>query len=392
MSLAHLETLMAFALIMLGLSLLVTVAVQVINVGMQNRGKLLRWGLERFLAQIVKDKGQAARLATQVLTDPALSPDGKRLVADLNFSELRLVLATLAPDALRDPTSLVDDASASIVEYLETGGPNGAAISPGTAGLKAAIQEKITKFENGVNKRIESLEQTFQLFMDRTTERYIAYSRVIAIVFSILLCVGLQIDSLRILEQLSTDSELRTKLVMGAEATLDRADKTFALTDASKELSTRALERVRAPRPDDPHKEIRTTIPPAPAGMLLESRGKDWIISKVENEPARLAFVAEYKTAFDDLVAGDLRKMHDEAKSLIDKLDESKLLLFKLPDNREAYFAEFGSWRRLLGILITSVLISLGAPFWYKTLRGLTNLRPFIANREEAAREQKEKQ
>jgi hypothetical protein len=40
------------------------------------------------------------------------------------------------------------------------------------------------------------------------------------------------------------------------------------------------------------------------------------------------------------------------------------------------------SWpkRRLLGILISAALLSLGAPFWYNTLKSLTNLRPTLAN------------
>ena len=40
------------------------------------------------------------------------------------------------------------------------------------------------------------------------------------------------------------------------------------------------------------------------------------------------------------------------------------------------------SWpkRRLLGILVSAALLSLGAPFWYNALKSLTNLRPTLAN------------
>ena len=40
------------------------------------------------------------------------------------------------------------------------------------------------------------------------------------------------------------------------------------------------------------------------------------------------------------------------------------------------------SWppHRLLGILISAALLSLGAPFWFNTLKSLTNLRPKLAD------------
>jgi hypothetical protein len=37
-------------------------------------------------------------------------------------------------------------------------------------------------------------------------------------------------------------------------------------------------------------------------------------------------------------------------------------------------------WHRLLGILISAALLSLGAPFWFNTLKSLTNLRPILAD------------
>ena len=77
--------------------------------------------------------------------------------------------------------------------------------------------------------------------------------------------------------------------------------------------------------------------------------------------------------------------MRGSAKSLIKNLEDSKLVLFELPKSWGAYFHQLFEDKHLLGILITALLISLGAPFWYNTLRGFTNLRPFLANKEAAA-------
>ena len=42
----------------------------------------------------------------------------------------------------------------------------------------------------------------------------------------------------------------------------------------------------------------------------------------------------------------------------------------------------FNGTRNLLGILITVAFLSLGAPFWFNALKGLSNLRTVLADNE----------
>ena len=39
---------------------------------------------------------------------------------------------------------------------------------------------------------------------------------------------------------------------------------------------------------------------------------------------------------------------------------------------------------RFLGVLVSALLLSLGAPFWYNALARLTNLRPFLASNQQS--------
>ena len=40
------------------------------------------------------------------------------------------------------------------------------------------------------------------------------------------------------------------------------------------------------------------------------------------------------------------------------------------------------NWKQLLGALVSGALLSLGAPFWFNSLKALTNLRPIVASKQ----------
>jgi hypothetical protein len=50
------------------------------------------------------------------------------------------------------------------------------------------------------------------------------------------------------------------------------------------------------------------------------------------------------------------------------------------------------SWNaaQLPGIVLSAMLLSLGAPFWYNALKDLVGLRPLLARKEQAHREQRQ--
>jgi hypothetical protein len=65
-----------------------------------------------------------------------------------------------------------------------------------------------------------------------------------------------------------------------------------------------------------------------------------------------------------------------------------------LRDGANAHLAVPQSWTWNLaevpGILLSAMLLSLGAPFWYNALKDLVGLRPLLARKEEAHREQRQ--
>src|SRR5215471_3982531 len=74
--LAYLDTLIGFAVIMLGSSLLITIATQIISTLLSHRGANLRWGLTTLFQHLPHSpniNSSAPDLANDVLTHPLIS-------------------------------------------------------------------------------------------------------------------------------------------------------------------------------------------------------------------------------------------------------------------------------------------------------------------------------
>src|SRR5437879_852821 len=69
----QLDTMIAFALVMLLLGLLITTLVQSFNVVLQRRGFNLAWGVQQILEQMDVTEAEAKTIAESVLKDPSLS-------------------------------------------------------------------------------------------------------------------------------------------------------------------------------------------------------------------------------------------------------------------------------------------------------------------------------
>ena len=123
-------------------------------------------------------------------------------------------------------------------------------------------------------------------------------------------------------------------------------------------------------------------------------------IAVVTEAPSQ--FAARLHTCFDEtmdrvtqrfarharLVAGVIALL--VAVSL--QLDAFELLRRLAVDGSTAYaiLPQSWSWMRIPGITLSAMLLSLGAPFWYNALKDLVGLRPVLARKEQAHREQRQ--
>jgi hypothetical protein len=113
--LAYLDTIIAFAVIMLGFSLLITILNQAVSAFLGYRGSNLRWGIRTMLSTLDPNlSAQAKEIANRLLTEPAVSDSIFARFKDwpvLKFITRRWRLASaIGPDALvRALTKLSED-------------------------------------------------------------------------------------------------------------------------------------------------------------------------------------------------------------------------------------------------------------------------------------------
>ncbi len=186
MLLNYLDSAIGFIVVILMFSLLITVLVQMVGVLLQLRGKSLLRGVELLLREVDPEiKSQAKDLADQVLTHPVIAEGKHRLASALRPSELKLILQSLAEENPK---------------------------------LKALLDQKEEEL-------FARLDAWFEPVMDRARERFKMSTRWATTVFAVLVAFALQLDSISLFRQISTNAELRSRLVAMSDSVLETSKK-----------------------------------------------------------------------------------------------------------------------------------------------------------------------
>jgi hypothetical protein len=333
MTLDHLDALISFIVIISGVSLIVTTLTQLISSTLGLRGTNLRWGIQTLLAELDPVLAPHAEAISQrVLHHPLVSDStlstlrtrlaGRwRLASAIREDELIDILHRLVGDdatvaagepwqaALKTAFDRLDRNAAEQVLLAARGVQPGAATAGASARGAADLLAQSEMLSRGVR-------DWFSPMMDRVSQRFAYQMRMWTVVFSFVIAFALHFDSLTILSDLSSNPDVRTRLVASADTLSKRADALSAATP--------------------------NTTPPE----------------------------------------GDVAAVRSAADSLGTLLNE-RFALHLIPDPYPQPFYAYWkpSWLHLVGVLASAVLLSLGAPFWFNTLKTLLNLRPVLATR-----------
>jgi hypothetical protein len=347
--LQHFDTVLAFAAIMLGVSVLVTVFTQLIIAVLGLRGQSLLWGLETLLKQADPDfKKHARAIADKILRHPLLSHTARRRATAIRKEEFIPLLEEVMSEREAPKAQLETEPS-----RLMTGAGVSENPEPSRVSLTAPTQ------------LMEKVERWFDNVMDRVSERFSLRSRWVSVAISILLAFAFHLDAIALLEKLSTDNELRTSLIRSTSVLLDRANEVFALsTNAYSEAATRlTLDK----------KETRLLAnPPA---FVSAGQAENWIRAQISDSSRVAALIGEYNRILQAILRERTGRLANVADSLRTDFNRTRFVLIPKPYPGLRY-----GLREAAGILIASTLLSLGAPFWYNVLKNLASLRPKVAD------------
>lgn len=330
-----LDTFIAFGAVMLGASMFVTIFVQTVSTICNLRGWFLRDGLSALFQTLSPElKARSKQLADAILMHDLIA-DG--VVKKRHAPAIRLAeLLTLINDETFRTT---------IVEVIP-----------------AAEREKVSR---ALAQSTTRIEVWFDKSMDRVSNRFGGWARVITVVGAIAIAVGVQLDAFELLHTVSENAELRARLVSAAGSLTEQAKEVSSIGAAPKSSYQEALR--------DTGTELGLKLPNPPAAGSDEDARK-WLLSVLPPDVDSAKALASFDAHHRDRVLSSFTALGQQTSALSAELRKTELRI--LPD---PYDFHLGFDRRLLGILVSAGLISLGAPFWFNALKTAAGLRPVLA-------------
>lgn len=396
--LQYLDTIIAFAVIMLGVSLLIMIMNQMISALLGYRGTNLLWGIKTLLKTIDPRLAEnAEELATQVLTKPIISDSvfsklkentllGKmtkrwRFASAVSPEELIRSLRKVAenlPDGKEATQGWINEIIAD--DQFDPEAKRKAEMfrkvfgALGSSNVAIQADRIVQQLGTSVQESVGKLEAWFDIAMKRTSQRFALQMRIWTIVFAVVFAFGGHLDSFNILQNLWSNPGLVSSLV---------SDKDTILREASIVLSAQGGTS-RSPGPSvapqilvDAMKKLIEEEKTAAAGLSAVPRFNNlddavgWLRAGLKmEEKNKEILVAAYKKMV-------LTELKNHAERIEQELEKSGFQL-QIPKEWKDLFNYDGL--SILGIFVTVGFLSLGAPFWFNALKTLSNLRPLVAN------------
>lgn len=331
MLLHHLDAAVGFAVVLLLLSLVITIAVQLVVTVSGMRGYNLLWGLRRLLHHaglpVAKQKALADTVLKHDLVRRSSFLPYVRRATDIHRDEFIRLLSTVA---------------------------------------------KHEKLEAEVNAAKKDIEDWFDRVMERTTERYVSKTRWIGVGLAIVLVIMLRVDVIHIFERIERDAGLRARLVAAAPRAFGLADSAGAVTAEAGRIASTALREAR----DSLDPQLQSLVPDSiPDDLRFRSDAEAWLAGNVTDTMARARLAAIFERTHERRGRESAARLDSSLTRLVAEVSDTTFILLR---PGRAALSEPRHW---LGMLLAVALISLGSPFWYNALRQLSNLRPVVATR-----------
>ena len=287
---------------------------------------------------------------------------------------------------------------------------------PATGGLTTAVPPS--------EPQLEGLRAWFDLMMDKASQRFTVQARIVTVVLSCIFAFGAHFDAIRLLQSMSQGAELRAQLAATAAGIDKQAEQLPRSKQSARTVVPEVYRQAMVPilrtgsvetsgnnggsdaKPLSAKRKGRTkerektgaTATPTEDRVTAGAKSKamhdletvpgfasredadSWLRMTLVGNPARESLAAAYQQEVNVELVSDSDKLIDQSASLKSELARSQFKLFQ--DERGS--AQSSS--TLPSLLITIAMLSLGAAFWYNTLRNLASLRPQLAMKQDRER------
>ncbi|HUU17713.1 MAG TPA: hypothetical protein VMW72_11225 [Sedimentisphaerales bacterium] len=234
--------------------------------------------------------------------------------------------------------------------------------------LEMLLHEQSKEHSELTTEVIEKAMSWFSRMERGLSQRFSVIMRCITFGCALLVAVVFQVSAPDVLKRLSTDPQYRAKAEMEAINLVSKHEADYTALTRYEDVSAKALEQLQENHPD-----LQETLEEVSGIGNAKNDILDELSVVLEDNPRRQELVVEYESILD--------KLHREGYEQAGKMIEESIGTLALFDIAAFSHGAGFYWniQNLLGILMTIVLISLGAPFWFSTLRRLVALRDVLA-------------
>jgi hypothetical protein len=390
-----LDILIGVATVMLLFSMAVTIVTQFVANLLQSRGRNLLQGLTGLLKQIDPNlPAEAAnKIAETVLKHPLVAEANGKLGEVIHREEFTTLLMGLAAG---EGAATLDAVSKKALEDLLA--KNGVADPAGTLkNIRAAalgLESSNPELANDVRHAMAILQEArsqfvakvhgwFDQTIDRVSARFTVTARIITFIAALIVSVTVQLDTFALVDRLSVDDQFRNAVRGSAQKVVDEA--TAAQAASNNSSAKPAASPTPAPSPADanapagsPTATPASTATATPSPTNTPASGAGTTTSPAPSAANQASNQASNQTSATSLSSSDVQK---EYYNLL-----STAGLVTLPTDWQTWVNNW-TLAKVPGILLSALLLSLGAPFWYSRLQDLLKLRSTVAQNDAIQRQ-----
>jgi hypothetical protein len=346
--------LIGFVTVMLLLSLVVTGLVQAIQAGIRLRARNLKKGLEALLETVIGESKANKNIAAEILNANNFLVIGKR----------------------KDPDSFISRLKGSIVSYVDP------------QQLFKLLHTKLASHKD-LNKEIFSKINDYWKVLELQMEKqFLKYIRIITIVCALAVAFYFQVSAPDLLNKLSIDSEYRAKIVAEAVKLTDESGEKPKLILNYQDVSLLALADVEEKYPN---------VKEALEEVSASGKTKSELLGELDDVLAdKIPDVAEVKKYYEQRLD---KRYEEEGERAQEQIQRATDMLGQFQINGWQYGWAFYTknkaiqWKNIIGVIITMILLTFGAPFWFEQLKNLMKLKDTLSKgiKEEEKKEGSEK-
>ncbi|MBZ5494090.1 MAG: hypothetical protein LAO76_24470 [Acidobacteriia bacterium] len=391
-----LDILIGVATVMLLFSMAVTIVTQFVSNLMQSRGKNLLEGLSGLLKQIDPNIGKEAadKIAETLLKHPLVAEANGKLGEVIHREEFTTLLmglsagesaATLEPVAkkalddllakngITDPAGTLKNIRATALQ-LEALRPD---LANDVRHGMAILQEAKSQF-------VAKVHGWFDQTIDRVSSRFTVTARVVTFIAALVIAITVQLDTFALVNRLSVDDQFRDAVKAGAQKVVDASQK-VAETPSGK--SAPSATASPTPTPDAAGAPTPASSPTAaPAATATPSSSNATATGATTSSPQTSTPSSSNAAATGNAPSSTSTPPPTTASVQKDYYNLlSTAGLVTLPTDFDTWWDKW-TLAKVPGILLSALLLSLGAPFWYGRLQDLLKLRSSIAQNDATQR------